>query len=680
MNKKLQSLGLILCMFFSAFPAVYAEESQKPKEITLTMASNKIKKSSINGLYSDSEFYITAEELCALSGGILESSEKDIVQIAMYDRQRCFEIEIGKGKMTEKLLGKTYEASIPSFVYEGKNYIAAVPFLNYIGATVKIEKDAEAQFQVLKRYDLFDALADYKKKQHGYYFSWNEVDTGKEKLTDKIFNAGIISMINRDSGIFRMAIDAKGIQREAVQDALLTIVTNEGQNYLDETDLGAEISNAADMLELGRDAVDLIADAYDDHSKAIPKDFKEKLGTISDTASKIDKGLQIYNELTQFDSITNVQHILMKDTILTYHKDSKVLCKDWKVVYEAAQNIDQQIRNKYDKYYKLAMKEIQSKGYEFLGKVAEGPILPIWGGINTLAKNIPLTKEIISKKDKLYNASIIQDIANEMLVKSYSDWYNGTHADQKETETSLWYVKQTLILQLKSTLTTREYLQISGFLTPDYAADMKNTNTKLAKFLNQVESCKITVPGFFAADNKIDCSWMNSYESSCTSEQAAARWKQFISSGEYKDYTDKWEHFWDDSPMKYEAAIQDLNADGIPECIIIAADTRPFYHTDIFALNKNQIVLVNDQYGYGTLRYSPSQNLIIGVSETRPSANYGDAPFYSLQGTVLSEEFYIVKEEDKSYYFKNNTKKQITNSERESYFADAEELEWKPIS
>ena len=44
MNKKVVSVGLILCLFFSSFSIIHAEEVAKPKEITLSLASNMTEK------------------------------------------------------------------------------------------------------------------------------------------------------------------------------------------------------------------------------------------------------------------------------------------------------------------------------------------------------------------------------------------------------------------------------------------------------------------------------------------------------------------------------------------------------------------------------------------------------------------------------------------------------------
>lgn len=680
MIKKILSLSLAACFLCSTYTITHAEDGTKPKEITLSMASNKTQKTSIDGLYVNSDFYITAEDLCVLIGGKLESTTKEKVEISMNSGQRFFTFDIN-GKMFEELPFSRYEVAISSMEYEGKYYISALQFLNYAGVTVQIDKDADTQFKVFKRYDIFDALVDYKAKNLGYYFWWDEVDTGKEKIKDKLLNAGVVTLINKNSNIFRMMVDAKGIEKEALEDTLLSIVTNEGQNSVDTKDLSGDISNSSDMLGLGSDLIDLITDAYDSDSTELMKDFKLKIGTVADTASVIDKALQAYESLSQFDTISNTQKNLLQDTILSHSKDSKTLCDGWDVVYDAAKNLDQQIQKEYDKYYKVAMKNVQSEGYGLLSKAVSGPISIAWDGIITLTNNIPYTKDLIDKKEKLYhsyNSSMIQVIANEMMVEAYSDWYYGNQKDTKTQEQNLYSVKQLLILQLKATLTTREYLLDSGFLSSDYASEMKNTNKRLGQFLNQVENCKITGPGFFSNDTESDLSWMATYESRYTPEQAETAWKEFIESSEYLKYTEKWEKFWN-APLKYEYAIKDLNADTIPECIITRPDTEPFFHTAIFTFDKKQITQVFDQYGYGKIRYVPSKNMIIGIPEIKSSVDYSYAPFYSLKDTKLINEFTISRETGVSYYSANGSKTVISDEERQSYYADAEDLEWMPI-
>lgn len=139
-----------------------------------------------------------------------------------------------------------------------------------------------------------------------------------------------------------------------------------------------------------------------------------------------------------------------------------------------------------------------STAHDILNGMADAnPASAAWDSALLLTKLIPFTNQMIDSQDKLYNAyncSMIQLIANEMLADAYLDWYNsnGMYTNVADQYDMLNTIKQLMILQLKSTLTTRKYLIQSGRLEEGYAEQMKAINQKIAMLLNETENCKIT--------------------------------------------------------------------------------------------------------------------------------------------------------------------------------------------
>lgn len=157
---------------------------------------------------------------------------------------------------------------------------------------------------------------------------------------------------------------------------------------------------------------------------------------------------------------------------------------------------------------------------------------------------------------------------------------------------------------------------------------------------------------------------------SLTPDEAISLWTEFLISENYSDYTKDW----DKTSLEY--VIADLNADTIPELLIQSSSDRPFFNTWVFTLKNKDIFFVNEMYGYGSFRYSPSNNMIIGTPEWKPFSGTGYSPFYRLEGTQLEYMFGIVQDEGKSYYSDSNGRKEISDDERFAYYSNAVNFEW----
>ena len=551
-KKRLLCILLAICLLIPmSLPTYAASESNELKNVTLSLYSNLSPERYISGLYRDNTFYITLEDLCALTRGkiVKETEEEAVVGFGNCRNGisiREFVIDVGSGNMAETLYSDKYNITLPSLTQDGKVYVSALHFLRYLGATVKLQEDSPVQFMVIKRYDIFDALSDLINSDFGNFFWWDEVDTGEEDLEDKLTNAGVIALINRDSNIFRMMFDAKGIEQEALEDALLSIVKNEGQGYFTENSIESElIDTASGIIGAEADWFGLIKDAYADGSDALGEQISKLAESAAITAGFANNVVGAFESLKQFDNMSTSQKNLLEKTILEYPEDSKTLCDGWDVVFDAAQNVSEKIQNEYDAQYKAALDVAESTAYDFLngvtGAAGANPVSIAWSGVTLLTKMIPFTNEMVEKKVQLYNSyncSIIQLIAYEMLVEAYSDWYygNALYTGSSEQYKKLDAVKQLIILQLKSTLTTREYLINSGFLESNYASEMKAMNQETAILLNKTENCQINGVDLFTAEYKDDISWLSNIK---------VDYSDLVNEAYTETYTDEFEtHVW----------------------------------------------------------------------------------------------------------------------------------------
>ena len=130
----------------------------------------------------------------------------------------------------------------------------------------------------------------------------------------------------------------------------------------------------------------------------------------------------------------------------------------------------------------------------------------------------------------------------------------------------------------------------------------------------------------------------------------------------------------------FEYAVYDLNADGVTELVLQVTSDAPFFFTFLFALDNGNIILAYEDYGYGSYRYSPKLNMVIGSSETRPDAYWGYSPFYSLSGTWLEYEFAVGQDMGESFYSDDSGNKSISDEERSSYYEDVVWLEFADVT
>ena len=606
-KKRLLCILLAVCLLIPmSLPTYAASESNELKNVTLSLYSNLSPERYISGLYRDNTFYITLEDLCVLTRGkiVKETEEEAVVSFGNCRNGRSireFVIDVGSGNMAETLHSDKYNITMPSLTQDGKVYVSALHFLRYLGATVKLQEDAPIQFMVIKRYDIFDALSDLINSDLGNFFWWDEVDTGEENLEDKLTNAGVIALINRDSNIFRMMFDAKGIEQEALEDALLSIVKNEGQGYFTENSIESElIDTASGIIGAESDWFDLIKEAYSDGSDVLGEQISKLAERIAITAGVANNLVGAIESLKQFDNMSTSQKNLFEKTILEYPEDSKTLCDGWDVVFDAAQNVSKKIQNEYDAQYKAALDVAESTAYDFLngvtGAAGANPVSIAWSGVTLLTKMIPFTNEMVEKKVQLYNGyncSIIQLIANEMLVEAYSDWYygNALYTGPSEQYKKLDTVKQLIILQLKSTLTTREYLINSGFLENSYASEMKQMNQETAALLNKVENCQINGVDLFSAEYENDISWIENYKTGYIYQAYYNKLMKLqgqygavsIIAGEYESWL---------LGLCF-AKLIDFNSDGIEELILAYCSgleyTWPQYVLEVWEYNNGEI-------------------------------------------------------------------------------------------
>ena len=661
--KKIISLLLVIVLSSTVIPLnVLAQEKNEKVYVSLSMYSNKTNDKSISGYYYDNMLYVSINDICKITGATVKEKDEDKVYLSLNGGCRDAEISINGNVMKEVFYSDSYSVYMPSFAQNNVVYVSMMHFLNYIGANYEFRKESKPQLIVVVQYSIFDALTDYNNTNQGNFFSWDEVDCGNEKLEDKLVNAGVVALINRDSNIFRMMFDAKGIEREAIEDALVSIITNEGVDYFDSNNSQLEFLNiGTDVLSAESDIVDFVTKVYKTGAtETLGKYINEFASESSAGFSTITNYLNALETYKQFDAITETERTLLEKTILTHPEDSSTLCDGWDNVLNATENVNKRSKDAFENKYQIALETADGLGYDFLNGIADGtsknPISAAWDGAILINKLIPYTSNMIDKKTQLYNAylcSMIQYIAKDFFADSYSKlYYSNFFYDRLSLQLDcLQQLKYDLILQLKSTLTTREYLINSGFLTDEYASEMKSMNKKTAELLNKVENCSLSGVGVaYNEDYKDDYSWLSEFkDNSLMYYDYIKQNLNVIDSTDFPRENNK-------KQGVFSALIDDFDDDGTKEMvtasIVLNTADQEYVVFELYCIENDKVVSCDktkEFYASGAGNYSNefcatynNKELIIQYSNW----NFG--------GSSHSEEYTTLRVNNKKFVFKND--------------------------
>lgn len=592
---KLFSIFLVIVIISSSIQmTTYAEETNERVAVTLSMYSNKTNETTISGYYQNNIFYVSVDDLCKIVDGKTDKTSDSHLTLSLNNGFRKIYIDNG-GNIEEVFNSVTYKINIPVIKQDSNLFISLLHFLNYIGASYELDKASDPQLMVAVRYNLFDAMQELHDTKNGNFFSWEEVECEGMDIEDFLINAGVIALINRDSNIFRMIFDAKGIEQEAIEDALVSIIKNEGNKYFDDSNSFLDFYNTAtDLYSMTADFVKFIAKTYStDATKDVADLMNDYAENSSDGLGEIANVLNALESYKQFDSISEAERMLLENTIIASPEASDTLCDGWENVLKAAENVNDRAKSAYSNQYKSALQVVNDTCYDKLGSI-DSPVLAAWNGIILINKIIPYTSNMIDKKTQLYNAylcSMIQFIANDLLSYTYSDVYysNFYCKSSSEQQENFERLKYNLILQLKSTLTTREYLIESGFLDDDYTKEMEEMNKATAELLNKTENCYLVGVGdFYDTEYSDDYSWIAEFKDN------TQLYYDYIENN--LDVIDSTDFPKEDNKKQgvFSALIDDFNNDGdkemITASIVIHASRQEYVVFDLYEIENGKVV------------------------------------------------------------------------------------------
>ena len=529
---RLLSILLILVLVFGNI--VYAQDngSNKSEPITLSVLCNTTDVNHISGLYKDNSFFVTLKDLCEIIGGEISSNSLEYPIIKISNGMRKISINTKTSKLEEDFYAGYISADLPTMIVDNNVYVSLFHFLRYMGVEYTLNENTPIQVSIYKRYDIYDALGEYFKFDNGNLFNWTEIavesetsdwyETEQERVEAELIDDGVIALMNRDPNIFRWIFNPEGIEKEAIEDALLSIIKTECPAVLvEETNANQVLQMGKSIVGTGTDWYTIFAENYKKAHSDIPKigEQIDDLGGLFNNTTILGINVFVaFDALREYDNLSDVQKNLLENTIIKYFEEPRILKKEWETSYGVASELNKKIQDTYMANYKAADKAGTTIAFDYINAAAgvSNPVSAYIECMDLLANIIPKYKSNISKKERIYNAYncyMYQNLANYIFCRWYNDFYyhNDYNYDLKKNKSCSIDIKNALIFQVKSSIATRSSLLQSNSLTDDLFDDMTTINKKMEQFLNKLEGCK--TEGLINTNTNYDdnLSWILNY-------------------------------------------------------------------------------------------------------------------------------------------------------------------------
>ncbi len=531
--KRVACLLLVLILCVTAAPMTWAQGEYT--KVVLSMSSNLTDQRELWGYYQDNILYVSVEDLCAVTGYHLLEEQQERIILGSASTKELSVRELDILPMSDEMMDATFTYSptieMPAIQIDGESYISLFHMANYLGMGYSLLVNGNPQVTLVKRYDIYDAMTQVLESDCGYYFSWDEMEFQEGSAEDNLTLAGIAALLAQESSIPRLIFDADGIYQEDLENDLLKIVTNEGVQWLENSPSTSELYGLLnDTYSVGFDWFGLFQDLYVPEDGGTLGTVLESVGNAGDLITtggdSLESLLQAFDTMNQYSNLTDTQKTLLQNTLVNHGEDSQMVTEDdfWKMLSDAAKNVDGRVQSQITAENDASLKAVTDIAYQVAGAVSgasdlvtdKNPVFLVWDCMTWTLDLLPEVEQATLLHDA-YNCSMVQQAANDLLVAAYNDLYynNFYYGNSTSQRPALEYLKSALVLQLKSTLTTRESLLASDTIADTATRDrLAGQCTDTAELLNRVEGCMLNAPMMFDAQYDDDLSWM----AQCTPE------------------------------------------------------------------------------------------------------------------------------------------------------------------
>ncbi len=533
--KRIVSVLLVLSLVFSCLlfspagtgkDALAAGGEGEFVPVALNMSANLTEMDQIKGYYRDQVFYCRLDDLCEITGLTVLGEDGSQIRLgnraAEDDSSRLFVLKTAEDEIMEEFESAAHTEEMPAEIIEDEVYVSMFHLFSFLGVGYELDPEGDPQLTVVKWYDMFDAFLDYKESDLGKHFQWDEVEFFFGSTEMNLTYWGMMAMLAEDSNVFHMIFKEKDIYREGLEDNLLTVVSNEGTDYLQEEE-GSLAELAGTVLSDGMDWYGFVSQFYKQKKDST---FNKIIDRMSTGKMFVSAGVGMAEGVTealefsmQCANMTDAQKNLLKETILKYGQETDMVRDHdfWEIMIDAAEQVDRTVEGKISDREMDLVDNVAETAYSIYensagaGTVFSGNFaLLVWDTVMGLYSLTPGAEMAMGLHDA-YNCSMIQAMAEDITADVLTDLMrnNYYYNDRSAQEEALDELRYAMILGLKATISTREALVRSGSINgidQTYPELCRET----AVLLKKTENASLNGPGNSSSYSD-DLSWMEDY-------------------------------------------------------------------------------------------------------------------------------------------------------------------------
>lgn len=485
--KRLITFALcVACLLSLCVPAMAVKEEEPILEVTLTVNSNYLDTRDMEGLYQDNTLYMHPQLLASLMDCSVEEQENRIAF-----GFGIWNLYVSKGDKT-----------IPTIEYNDAWYISAPHLLRYAGATVGFGADEKAQLHMMVSmpYTVLDLLWDFDTAA-GYQFSWSEAEGKWVDPQDIMYLAALDTvLLTYDSNVMGYVIPGRGedVMVDIYTDILMEMLRTDGTERVSGEDPQVQLfSDSSDVLDFSADWVEEVMDwieedTFSDTFHSTMGKMLDGTGMVISASGEYMKALEISR---QFANMTDTQQALLENTLCKVGKQDPAR-KTLPELFTAAEKVTGYMDDQYDAQEEAAWAGVSKLMDEALDSwlSVSNPVSFAWDAMTGIAKLDPLVGQLLEAERNVTFAGEtdnIRVIAAQLLDATVSDLeQNGLYLSRRAGEAVYERLRYEILLSLKSSLTCRQLLLDSGFLSDAAKEKMESKATATARLLNKAQNAQ----------------------------------------------------------------------------------------------------------------------------------------------------------------------------------------------
>lgn len=510
-------LLLALMLLCGAVPA-WADNQAMPDYIpvALNVYSGRTDVVEMEGLYRERVLYFPADVICQLTGAAVAESAPDWVTFSLYEGLRKFTV-YEDGMIYESYTAKDVKTQSDAVSYEGELYVSAWDILTYMGAVVEFGQDekADVHLWVHMPYSVLDLYAEGLQNNF-HRFGWDEADG---KLLDPEDVVGLAALdtilIGNESNIVSYANGsyADHIEKSIYAEVLMEILYANETESIPAEDPGVGLSDALNAtVSLPMPWLQKVMDL---HAETVGKEMvAQVIGTGLDVAGGLvsmnTAMISALSAMNQYQAMSSTLQGLLRDTLCRVSSGS-ALYEQLPLLFDAAREMDGIVQGEYTQNEILLEEGLYGLSNIGASLLNSNLAAAAWSTLTgVLSLDYDIEGSLLNDEKSITYASVCSDVcvlSYELLKEDINDLVAANLYLGREDDELLEYIRMDIILCLKASMTARQLLLGTGWLTDEAQAAMEQTVKIQAAMLNRAETAVVTPLGVIEPLEK-DIAWV----------------------------------------------------------------------------------------------------------------------------------------------------------------------------